>query len=151
MNPQSLTPVNPDRFTDEFMEAVALAYSRETDPYAILAAHVHMFADIPVSKIREMFILSDSFGEIRTPSREYIRQKIVSVRGSIRKAYLELYGENISLSILIPDKNIDECSVVIYGREDLDDEESTGKETTAQIYQEEEISTQPNIDNDFDS
>ncbi len=70
-------------YSDEFLEVLSEAYKRETDPLAIIVTHSYLFSDMNLNDLRSVVLVSDSFGEMRLPSKEFIRRLIGSIKRHI--------------------------------------------------------------------
>jgi hypothetical protein len=97
--------VDRSKFPDNVISAIHEVFKEETDPHIILIAYTYMFCGLTVNKLKDIFVLSDAYG-IRRSSREYIRQKIVRVFKDIRQKYYNMYGSQMSISVLSNDKNL---------------------------------------------
>jgi hypothetical protein len=84
--------VDPASLPESFIESMVEAYKKEDDPYAILATYAYIFCGMKINEIRDMFIISDR-NRPRKASREYIRQKIVSMFKDIGDIYEEKTGK----------------------------------------------------------
>ena len=120
--------VSPGSLPESFIESVVEAYKKEDDPYALLATHAYIFCGMKINEIRDMFIISDR-NRPRKASREYIRQKIVSMFKDIGDIYEERIGTT-SVAPIYPGEEEHSLGYMIGGVqgkivvnvEDVDDE-----------------------------
>jgi hypothetical protein len=91
----SSKPTDPSSLPEGFIDAVLEACKRESDPYVILATYSYIFCGMKINDIRERFIISDK-DRPRKASREYIRQKIVSMFQAIGDIYEQSVGGHIA-------------------------------------------------------
>lgn len=102
-------PVNPDLLPEELIMSFCKAFDNEQDNVAILCTYAYVFCGLRINDIRDMIVLTDKNGA-RTASREYVRQKIVSVFTRVLDEHTEDNGPG-SISPKYKSRNIDQTEV----------------------------------------
>ena len=101
--------VNPDLLPEELILSFCRAFENETDNIAILSTYAYVFCGLRINDIRDMIVLTDKTGA-RTASREYVRQKIVSVFSRVLDEHTDTNGSG-SISPRYRARNIDQTEV----------------------------------------
>ena len=93
----------------ELAEVIVEAYKRESDPLAVIVSHAYFFSGLSINAIRNLIVISDTFGVLRIPSKELIRRMISSVRNNILAVTYERYGGNIPYELFM---DVDSSSIM---------------------------------------
>jgi len=93
----------------ELAEVIVEAYKRESDPLAVIVSHAYFFSGLSINAIRNLIVISDTFGVLRIPSKELIRRMISSVRNNILAVTYERYGDNIPYELFM---DVDSSSIM---------------------------------------
>ena len=117
----------------ELAEVIVEAYKRESDPLAVIVSHAYFFSGLSINAIRNLIVISDTFGILRMPSKELIRRMISSVRNNILAVTHERYGDNIPYELFmdVDSSSIMELDSVIRS---IDQTEDTAQDVYAESF-----------------
>lgn len=109
--------VNSELLPEELVHSFCKAFEEEKDSIAILSTYAYVFCGLRINDIRDMIVLTDKTGA-RTASREYVRQKIVSVFTRVKEEHIDRTGNNL-IAPSYRARNIDRTEVCFHRYEDI--------------------------------
>lgn len=98
-NKSSRNYINANRFPEEILDIITEACKQTTDPYYSLIFWAYVFLGLKISEICDLIIITERTN-VRHPSREYIRQRIIYMFKLINTIYLEKYGKDTTVSLI---------------------------------------------------